>query len=163
MWLVGRSGEIAWEDSSAASTRTHLDPRLAQSGSASQLLAGADAGIVGLLELLLQLVQLLGAEGGPVPPELWLVTVLRLAVLSLDVCNGRVLLLFILQPFFTVSPIILLASPSGDRLSLLPESGERAGKENRPLPALLSPQALPLLVLLLPLLLGFELAFPSLP
>lgn len=156
-------GEIAWEDSSAASTRTHLDPRLTQSGSAGQLLAGADAGIVRLLEFLLQLVQLLGAEGGPVPPELWLIAVLRLAVLSLDVCNGTLILLIIAKAIYTASPIILLASPSGDRLSRLPESGERAGKENRPLPALLSPQPLPLLVLLLPLLLGFELAFPSLP
>jgi len=75
---------------------------------------------------------------------------------------------------FLHPPIIRLASASGERLSRLPESGERAGKERRPLPALLSPQALPLFVLfpfpllllwvvLLLLLLGFELMLPSLP
>lgn len=135
---------------------THLNSRLTQCRACRKLLTRAHARIVRLLELLLQLIQLIRTKGCAIATELRLITVLRVAVLALDVCKkclqGVSLIAFLLWQLWN-SPIIRLASTSGERLSRLPDSGDIAGSERRPLDKLP-----PLLLLLL-----FSTAWPSLP
>lgn len=115
---------------------THLNSRLTQRRACCELLTRAHARIVRLLELLLQLIQLIRTKGCAIATELRLITVLRVAVLALDVCKN-VCKKSVRVPSFLGelcnSPIIRLASTSGERLSLLPDSGDIAGSERRPL------------------------------
>ena len=48
----------------------YLNPGLAELGALTELLARVDVGVLGPLERLLQLVQLVGREGGAGPPLL---------------------------------------------------------------------------------------------
>jgi hypothetical protein len=69
----------------------YLHSGLREAGLRSQALPGADAGVVALLELLFQLLQLVRTERGPVPAELGLVRAVQTArlVLAIDICNRR--------------------------------------------------------------------------
>lgn len=49
-----------------------MDSGFRQAGLGRQSFAGAHARVVAFVELFFQLVQLVGTERGPVPPELWL-------------------------------------------------------------------------------------------